>query len=226
MKYNRTLSKEFARLLEDGGELRWLFDFVKNHDDLDFLVGRNKTGNWISVYRGLSRIITITKTRNPRIIKIDGANAYKKISPILYGMKSIDYNFEKELEDIVGKVALNPKFNQYFNNKKEGYYQNILSRRYGICSDRNDDFVIIDKEAVIAFSNQKEKDKVLNKLQSRYKNILHDISASNPKRFGQNIGGNSIGNELDFLALDKEGNIRLIEYKHGGNTSGIYLTPI
>ena len=36
----------------------------------------------------------------------------------------------------------------------------------------------------------------------------------------------AIGNELDFFALDKEGNILLIEYKHGTNTSGIYLSPL
>lgn len=36
----------------------------------------------------------------------------------------------------------------------------------------------------------------------------------------------SIGNELDFLALDKSGNILLIEFKHGTNTSGIYLSPL
>ena len=36
----------------------------------------------------------------------------------------------------------------------------------------------------------------------------------------------AIGNELDFLALDKQGNLLLIEYKHGTNTSGIYLSPL
>ncbi|WP_190275743.1 amidase family protein [Thiorhodovibrio frisius] len=36
----------------------------------------------------------------------------------------------------------------------------------------------------------------------------------------------AIGGELDFLALDKQGNLLLIEYKHGSNTSGIYLSPL
>ena len=53
MYYNRTLSKELSALLETGGELRWLFDFVKNHPDLDFLVGKNNSKEWLSVYRGL-----------------------------------------------------------------------------------------------------------------------------------------------------------------------------
>ena len=42
MYYNRTISKGLASLLETGGELRWLFDFVKNHKELDFLIGKNR----------------------------------------------------------------------------------------------------------------------------------------------------------------------------------------
>ena len=59
MYYNRTISKEFASLLETGSKLRWLFDFVKNHKELDFLIGKNNSKEWISVYRGLTRILTI-----------------------------------------------------------------------------------------------------------------------------------------------------------------------
>lgn len=46
-------------------------------------------------------------------------------------------------------------------------------------------------------------------------------------KFGKNeISKKGIGNELDFLALDKDGNLLLIELKHGTNTSGIYLSPL
>jgi len=31
---------------------------------------------------------------------------------------------------------------------------------------------------------------------------------------------------LDFLALDRNGNILLVEFKHGSSTSGIYLSPL
>ena len=60
MQYNRILSEKFATLLEKGKELRWLFDFVQNHEELDFLIGKNDSEEWISIYRGLSRIIKIT----------------------------------------------------------------------------------------------------------------------------------------------------------------------
>jgi hypothetical protein len=226
MYYNRKISNSFSELIEKGGKLRWLFDFVKTRDDLDFLIGKNISKEWISVYRGLSRVLTITKTKEIDIVKLDGARAYKNISPKLYGKKSTSVIFRKELEHLVNIVSKNEKFNRYYKNKKEGYYQNILSRRYGICGDKNDDFVIIDKEAVVGYLNQNEKDIAFNKLQPKYKQFQKDISAKNCTRYGKNNEKKAVGNELDFLALDKNGNILLIEYKHGTNTSGIYLSPI
>lgn len=224
--YNRKISNSFSKLLEPNGVLRWLFDFVRQHTDLDFLIGKNKSKEWISIYRGLSRILTITKTQNSNIIKIDGAKAYKTILPELYGEKDISYNFKIEIEDILNAVETDTKFDRYYNNKKEGYYQNILSRKYGICGDENDEFVIIDKEAVVGFSNQKEKDIAFNKIQPKYKQFQQDLSIKDSKKYGKNREKKPVGDELDFLALDKEGNILLIEYKHGKNTSGIYLSPI
>ena len=226
MYYNRKISNSFSALIESGGKLRWLFDFVKKRDDLDFLIGKNNSKEWISIYRGLSRILTITKTKNSNIIKIDGANAYKTIEPTLYGENNTSYNFKTEMGNILDAVAVNHKFDRYYNNKKEGYYQNILSRKYGILGDMNDDFVIIDKEAVVGYTNQIEKYNFINKILPKYKQLQQYLSAKNSKRYGKNIEKKTVGNELDFLALDKNGNILLIEYKHGTNTSGIYLSPI
>ena len=101
-----------------------------------------------------------------------------------------------------------------------------MSRRYGICGKGNDDFVIIDKEAVVGYSDNAEKNKVFGTAQKKYKSLQRIISETNPHRFGKNLEEKSIGNELDFLALDKEGNILIIEYKYGTNTSGIYLSPL
>ena len=66
----------------------------------------------------------------------------------------------------------------------------------------------------------------MHTIQPKYKKLLNQISTLNSKRFGTNLESRTIGNELDFLALDKEGNIKLIEFKHGSNTSGIYLSTI
>jgi hypothetical protein len=227
MYYNRKLSDSFSKLLESNGELRWLFYLVQKRPDLDFLIGKNGSKEWISIYRGLSRVLTILKTRKPGIIKLDGADAYKKISNGLYGQKKLTEDFSSELIRLVSAVSNDSKFDRYYNNKKEGYFQNELSRIFGICGKPNDDFVVIDKEVVIGYENEQEKDKLYEKnIREKYKILQKDISHKNAKRYGRDLNEKAIGNELDFLALDKQGKLLLIEYKHGTNTSGIYLSPL
>src|SRR4030042_3882374 len=135
MYYNRTISQTFSKLIEPKGQLRWLFDFVKDRDDLDFLIGKNNSKEWISIYRGLSRVLSIIKTGDQSKIKLDGAEAYRKILPGLYGIRLTSENFSTEFKNLVKTVSEDSQFNKFFNNRKEGFYQNVLSRRYGICSD-------------------------------------------------------------------------------------------
>ena len=225
MYYNRTISQGLSNLLENEGELRWLFDFVKNHKELDFLIGKNKSKEWVSIYRGLTRIITVLPI-NSNTVFIDADNKYKNISPNLYGQKKVSENFQTDIEDLIAKIEQNSQFDRYYKTRKEGYYQNELSKIYGLCGSPDTDFVIIDKEAVIGYSNQVEKKSLFGSVQQKYKQLQREISIHNPKRYGKDLGKKAIGNELDFLALDKDGNILLIEYKHGTNTSGIYLSPL
>jgi len=225
MYYNRTISKEFASLLENGGELRWLFDFVKNHKELDFLIGKNNSKEWISAYRGLTRILTILPINNTSVL-IEADDKYKDILQNLYGQKNLSENYQNEIEYLITQIEQNSKFDRYYKNKKEGFYQNELSKMFGICGKPDTDFVIIDKEAVIGYSDQAEKDNLFGNLQQKYKQLQREISDLNPERYGKDLGEKAIGNELDFLALDKDGNTLLIEYKHGTNTSGIYLSPL
>ena len=84
MYYNRTISNELSALIEKDGPLRWLFDYVKNHDEIDFLIGKNNSKEWISVYRGLTRIISILPKNNIAFF-IDADEKYKNISPNLFG---------------------------------------------------------------------------------------------------------------------------------------------
>ena len=124
MYYNRTLSDDFARYLEIGGKLRWLFDYVKHHKELDFLIGKNKTNECISVYRGLTRIISIL-SQNSDSVLIDATDTYKNIEQNLYGQKYLNINFQKEIENLITKIEREPKFNRYYINKKEGFYNKI-----------------------------------------------------------------------------------------------------
>ncbi|MFH1621625.1 MAG: hypothetical protein ABIA97_00690 [Candidatus Omnitrophota bacterium] len=229
MYYDRKLEK-LSYLIEKGGPLRWLFDYVKDNEELDFLVGKNRQKEWISVYRGLSRILTILPCREAGKIRFDAADAYKFLSAMehidIFGKKEVSNLTVGKLKNLLEIVKNNQKFNRYYQNKKEGYYQTILSRRYGIFGNPNDDFVLIDKETVIGYESEKEKVIEYSPFQALYKKLLNVISAKDSERFGSNLSKKAIGNEVDFLALDKDGNLLIIEYKHGTNTSGIYLSPI
>jgi len=231
MYYDRTLSPSTASLIEKNGELRWLYDFVKSHKDLDFLVGKNNKTEWISVYRGLSRILTINPYKNePNKIKISAAEAYKDIAVKeglnLYGKHDAKNTLKDELTAILNKVSKEEKFDRYYNNKKEGYFQNIFSRNFGLSGSASGNWAIIDKEVVIGYDDLDEKKREFGKIQKKYKELQREISSINANKFGANLVGKPLGNELDFLALDNRGYILLIEYKHGKNTSGIYLSPL
>jgi len=226
MYYNRRISDSFAKLLEVGGELRWLFDYVKQNPELDFLIGKNNSKQWISIYRGLSRILTISPMAKADMIKLDGANAYKELNKKLYGQKELSDYFYQDLDRIVKAVSANEKFDRYYNNRKEGYFQNEMSRKFGICGDPEDNFAIIDKEAVIGHENIQEKNDIYGRIRLEYKGYQKGLSQFNAKRFGKELDKKPIGNEVDFLALDRDGYLLLIEYKHGTNTSGIYLSPL
>jgi len=228
MYYDRTLSSEFSKLIEPGGSLRWLFEFVKGKKDLDFLIGKNDKKEWISIYRGLTRILSIyPKKRNPQEIIIDAHDKYKNILSNLYGKdKNVNVNFQNDISKLIEQIENESNFHRYYNNEKEGYYQNELSRQYGICGDANTDFVIIDKEAEVGYKDEKEKNDLFGPFQKQYIGFKKNISIENAVKFGKNLEKKPIGKSLDFLALDKEGNILLIEYKHGSNTAGIYLSPL
>ena len=230
MYYERRLTDSFARLIKKNGILRWLFDYVKQNDELDFLIGKNNNKEWISIYRGLSRILSIVPYGTKHQYRVDAATAYKQVAKNkkinIYLKGDLTHLSASQLNILIACIKGNSKFNRYYENKKEGFYQNILSRRYGICGTSSDDFVVVDKEVVIGYKDKREKKKIYGPIRENYKRLQKIISAKNPSRYGKNIANKAIGNELDFLALTKDGSLLIVEYKHGTNTSGIYLSPL
>lgn len=223
MYYNRTLSSEFEDLLKIG-ELNWLIDYVKDREDLDILIGKNNKIEYCSIYRGTTRILLIEKaiSKNSKF-KIKASAKYKIIAPDIFSGNICDVT-KDNLEKLRSIVAEDCRFDRYYNNKKEGWYQNMYARKYGILSHAGSEFVVVDKESVVGYDSEKEQDEQFKPLQESYKIIRQNLSNSNPFRFGA-LEKKALGSELDLLALDKNGNILLLELKHGSNTSGIYLAP-
>jgi hypothetical protein len=224
--YYRTLTNPLFKLLEKGGELKWLVNYVKANNDFDFLTGSNKGASWISLYRGLSRFISVRNGLSSDKINVTGAAAYTKLSPGLYNKQNNPMDFLNELEILKRKVVGHPekKFERHFDNKKEGYYQTKFSRKYGIEASATSEFLVIDKEAVIGYQSQKIKEEYEYDIIGHYRKFHRRLSKDNSARFGKNLGNKSLGTELDFLAIDKDGDILLIEFKHYSGKA--YLAPI
>lgn len=170
--------------------------------------------------------MSIYKTNAPNQVNVKAHPSYKELCPSAFGMKQISSISEQPIELIRKHLENKGAKDRCYGNKKEGYYQNELSRKFGIFSSVDSDFVVIDKEVVAGYADENEKSELLLPIQNEYTKLQSKISSINPKRYGKDREKKSVGNELDFLAITKEGDLLLIEYKDGSSTYGIYLSPL
>lgn len=229
MYYKRVIPKKLKFLLMDGGKLHWLFNLVKSRDDLDFLIGANNSKQWISVYCGTTCILNIYFTSG--LVHISAHKKYIDLawnnSLNIYGDKeTTNLNIEDDFVQFLSLLHHNHHLERHYDNKKEGYFQNLFSRQFGILSDGSEDFVVVDKEAVVGYQNMLVKAKYFDKQREKFRAIKKHLSEIDAKRYGSNIGNEALGNELDFVAVNRDGKILFIEFKHGSSTKGIYLSPI
>ena len=229
MYYKRVISNELQRLLMCGGELHWLYRLVREWKEIDFLIGANNFQEWISVYCGMTRLLEITLKRNQVSISADlkYRNYAEQKGLDIYGIKEMtDLNFEKDFVQLFFCLRQDNQLHRHYYNKKEGYFQNLFSRQFGIESTGNEDFVVIDKESVVGYQDTATRTKIFSIQQEKFREIKKHLSEIDEKKYGKNLSRETIGNELDFLALNGSGNVLLIEFKHGSSAKGIYLSPI
>jgi hypothetical protein len=219
MNYNRVMNDRIVKLLEC--EYRWLVDFVKQRKDLDFQTG----SDWFSIYRGTARIFKVTSSG-----RISAHQKYMQMEPDLY-KKPSERLFISLIDKIKNYVCLEGKnsgkntLKRYYDNEREGFYQNNISRRYGLCGKGDDVLIIIDKEAVVAFEKEDIKNNILEPLKNHYRKIAKEILEKEELRFPSKLDETSFGNECDFIALTKKGELILMELKDGKDTQKIYLSP-
>ena len=218
--YDRTMDDSFiSKVLND---YPWLIHFVKNTSELDLQTGHDpKQGrSWFSVYRGTGRVLTFASRRNG--YKIDAADTYKKIATTDFFERPTENSFVEYLSNI--KKASNLK--RYYESdqgKKEGFYQNLIGRRYTFNTKAEDDFIIIDKEMVVGFKDEVTKTAwnkdIISNIEALIRNLRRVYKGRLPKDISSKYG------EFDFLAMTWDGDIIIMELKQDDSLK-TSLSPI
>lgn len=228
VRYNRTVSREFkeqllgplkllmdSRNLDEDGE-RYLFDVHLRERDI------------LMVYCGTTRVINCHYNDGNNSLRFSAHRTYREELAPLQGIWSCG--------DSEQMKCLAPKLRAYFKgirnrvsprhywNQKEGFWQNKLCVDYGLGWEEKDKWLILDREVVIGFETEEDRQEILTPLTEPYTKLVNSFQEKDPRRWGT-PGEMHFGNELDILAVDSKGNLVCVELKHGTNTSGIYWGP-
>lgn len=214
MYYDRSIREDLEENILTN--YKWMIDEVIKRPELDFQTGSNYNDSWFSVYRGTGRILTINASG-----RIFAAPKYMELSPEFYN------NPDKNgLESLLSKINNDSSLGRYYidanGRRKEGYYQNLISRRYSFFCKEEDDFIIIDKEFVLGYCDDNIKQIIMKPIKDKYNRII--LSLSKKYDYCRNI--KQPGTECDFVGLTRSGDILLLELKRHEDTTKIYLSPI
>lgn len=211
--YDREMTQPLVSFLKN--EYRWLIDYVYQHEELDFQTGKNAYSAWFSIYRGTGRVLTLktdgTITADPK---------YKELLPGFYESPATE-----EFDVLLKKIGATESLAKYYigadGKKMEGYYQNLISRRYSLFCRPDDDWMIIDKEFTLGYQDKNTKAKWLAAPQEW---LASKINLAKQNGIPGNI--KEPGTECDFMGITKDGDLVLMELKRHEDTSKIYLSPL
>ncbi|MCR4800451.1 MAG: hypothetical protein K5860_08100 [Bacteroidales bacterium] len=211
--YNRVMDKKLTDLILK--KYKWLIEYVEKHPELDFQTGSNAKDTWFSVYRGTGRVLTIKKDGT-----VNADKKYMNLFPDFYETPN-----KLNLDKLMEKVSNDPALKRYYiaanGEKEEGYYQNLISRRYSLFCEKDDEFIIFDKEFALGYSDKTTKTNITATINKKYDDIVNELKH---KEFGTKI--KAPGSECDFVGLTKDGDILLLELKKYEATPKIALSPV
>ncbi len=236
MRYARALDDAAVRVVMPGGPFEFLLD-IKTvvPDDPYALDIQLREGNKLMYYHGTTRLLTVevipVSGKTPRV-RATADKAYKEAESCRseYGalMKTwvvaeaplLCSTFCAYLARAVGAAG-----RRYYRNQKEGYWQNRLCINFGPRWRPEREWLIIDRECVVGFDSKKEKDAFYENARHDFQSVRDNLQKLDDAKWGK-ATGKAFGDELDFLAIDRAGQLVVIELKHGANSSGIYWGPL
>lgn len=175
---------------------------------------RKNWDHWATLYVGLTKVVDLHYLA-ARGFRLSVDNAWKKYgwdeqweTNRRDGFVADDWrSVEAYLEQVI------PAVGQRF--LKEGSVQSAVS------AFQSRDLTVIDREAVIAFSNRPEKDKVIKALSSPLLDALDPPGAPWWRGCPKNLGG-----ECDALAVDADGRLIAMEIKSNKAYASIPWAPL
>ncbi len=231
IRFKRQLSDKAFEYLQNDGQ--FIIPEIKSvRKDLPFILDiQLRENDQLMVYMGTTCLLTVKINIKKKELKCSAYITYS--DPFLRTYKFTDPPRGKiavYLQDTITKVH-----SKYFNNKMEGYYQNMICFKYGAQADPNAPFTIIDRECVIGHDSDEKKTKLIDPIRKKYQSIKDRLQEGNPRKWGKKASDEipengkkrkkEFGDELDILGIDKDLNLLCIELKHGSN-SGIHWSPL
>jgi len=223
-RYTRTLNPVFVDQIRNTrfSELIATTSVIGSDDEqaIDWQIRENSQ---LMAYHGTTRLLAIRHDATAGRFAVSAAPAYSDAAGYSDLMR---YHTSDEIEPMVSLIneylqsAVGLADSRYYRNRAEGYWQNRICHRFGRGYRTGDPWCVIDREAVIGFDSQREKDAIFSPLRATYQAVKDELQRANPATWGN--GGAALGDECDLLALSPDGQLLCIELKHGANASGIY----
>ena len=220
--YPRAPSEQMEQLLLEGflAPLLRVREREKSGCNLDVHL---RPDNEVHVYCGLTRI-AVAKRKGDGTIQVSAHDTYQTqgepSKDLFRDWTAQEAGFEDALTRYLEHVEVADRY-----TAKEGRIQAAWSRVTW-------PWTPFDREAVLNYANEQEAEESRKFPQvESARSLLSTIAVARPGRGGKQwqepaSGG---GSELDQLAVDDEGNLVLVEFKHaarGGNPSQIYYAPL
>lgn len=236
-RYRRALTtKEPYESILRGGPLGFLLSNIPLPPDDSFALDvQLREKNKVMYYHGTTCLLTVKfsvtadhgevtrigMTAAPSYSKCSEYTALMRRDWTLADAPKLRDAFQRYLSSVISVTA-----DRYYRRPKaEGRWQNRLCIEWGPQATPDTEFMIIDRECVIGFDTTPEKEAFYSSQNRPYLEIRRQLQTDAKETFGQ-VREKAFGDELDMLALDKQGNLVVIELKHGSYHTGIYWGPL
>ena len=224
--FDRRVPQELADALGPDGPMHDLVEII--HGELGSTMGldlrlRARPGHAparATLYLGLTQVLHVHRV-GPGRFKLEGQRGKgfaAGLDPALFdpswakpqSLARLAESWPAVMTYVHAAVQAAP--DQYLSS--EGLVQARLGRG-------GEDFATIDREVVISFPSQQLKDAALAQEVAGIRAAREQLALTH--RWAEK--DKPFGDELDMLAVDREGRVLVVEVKHGSDTGGVGWTP-